>query len=862
MIDRKVIKAQLILTYKPKDVSDTPCALCQCTGGMMSLHLLEVSIPETSPLPPYFVPTARSRGRIKGCFPICTTCAPICSKCGIAMQSKRFQDGLVTIIASAPQGASVYAGNGYCRHLNIFKKIRQKGLPAGFRSPFERIGSTENLLREETEADGYRAEAHRRGRVRHAAGQAQKKRNPSDEQHNFANYRIGSLISGKFRIKRIIDGGLGRIFVVKDEDGFQLALKSVQPGKIDEETFANEARTWVSLGYHMNIVTAFWIERIAGMLCVAAQFIPPDENGLTTLRDVIKHGKPSLRQVLSLSTDFCYGMEHAINKGIIAHRDIKPENLLLGRNGFLKIIDFGISSSKPLEWVNSEPSNQIALQGVSGTPAYMAPEQWLAKQQDFRTDVYAFGLILHELSFGRLPWGMTKIMNLRNSHLSLEPKVPDHPLSKIILRAISKAPEERFHSPNDLLRALAKVARDAGFSLPPKPMATDAEVEELFAKSFLAASGNFDQALAAASLLTEKWPHFSPGWTQLGRLWLEFGDLDKAQISSKRAVEIDDSRSAPWNNLGMVEQRRKDDQAAINFFLTALDCDNKNTGAMSNLANSLRFLGKLDEAIRWLKKAGGIAPDKGNIWINLGSTHRQLGDEAEAKKCFKKALRCFPPSQREALARQFDENSLENTSDEQVVDIAKYVKEGRFDIAMPALLKASAKQPTNSNVWYNLAIACREQGMVSEARSAFAQLSTLEPQNGFAIRSQIELAREVNDWKEAERLCDKLASIPNERLNSIVERSRTLAESGQMDQARKVIEGGLKEHPKHIGILVTFGDLAFAAGAPLAGANRGYGPALKLISKNNHPTLYKRTESKFSKAIEAALKDGSLIRKR
>lgn len=165
MIDRNALRAQLIESYKPKE-SSTPCALCEQTSGPMSLHLLEVTIPETNPMPPRFVPMARSRGMIRGSFPVCTDCAPVCSKCGLPVQSKKVQEGYHAIKVSAPSGAGIYAGNGYCRHLNLFKKLGQRGLPQDFMSPFDRIGSEEDINREETEADGYRAVAQRHARVR------------------------------------------------------------------------------------------------------------------------------------------------------------------------------------------------------------------------------------------------------------------------------------------------------------------------------------------------------------------------------------------------------------------------------------------------------------------------------------------------------------------------------------------------------------------------------------------------------------------------------------------------------------------------------------------------------------------------
>ena len=157
----------------------------------------------------------------------------------------------------------------------------------------------------------------------------------------------------------------------------------------------------------------------------------------------------------------------------------------------------------------------------------MAPEQLQGRSAGFATDVYAFGLVMFELAFGRSPWNVRSPQELYQAHLSSHISIPDHPLSGFISRCVAKDADNRFSSPEEALIALSEIAKDARLPLPPRPSKIGLEAEELLAKASLSATGNVDYAIAAASTLTEKWPDYAPGWTQLGRLWLEGGTSQK-----------------------------------------------------------------------------------------------------------------------------------------------------------------------------------------------------------------------------------------------------------------------------------------------------------------------------------------------
>jgi serine/threonine-protein kinase len=220
-------------------------------------------------------------------------------------------------------------------------------------------------------------------------------------------YRAGDTIAGVYHVLHVFEGGLGIVYAVEHASGDRIILKTLRDESSQTAQFRREAETWVRVGSHTNIVRALWVDEIAGMLCVAAELIDPDEMGRLSLRDYLQFGLLTPIQIARSTAQFCYGFEHAISRGLVSHRDIKPENLLIGSAGILKITDFGIASAAPIGDDSRSPPRKLgrwqALGGeISGTPPYMAPEQIAgSREQDQRVDIYAFGVVLYEMSYGR-----------------------------------------------------------------------------------------------------------------------------------------------------------------------------------------------------------------------------------------------------------------------------------------------------------------------------------------------------------------------------------------------------------------------------------------------------------------------------
>lgn len=180
-----------------------------------------------------------------------------------------------------------------------------------------------------------------------------------------------------------------------------------------------------------------------------------------SLRAVIKdRGRLPADEALALARQICTALVYLHAKGIV-HRDLKPDNVLLGEDGQIKLLDFGIAmdeAARRLTW--------FGLSAPVGTPDYMAPEQVRGRRGDVRTDIYALGTMLYEMVTGKLPYSGANVHAVMRAKLNEDPRLPRDALSsidpqveEIILRAISRSPRERYASAQEMLADLEDPAR-------------------------------------------------------------------------------------------------------------------------------------------------------------------------------------------------------------------------------------------------------------------------------------------------------------------------------------------------------------------------------------------------------------------
>ena len=214
-------------------------------------------------------------------------------------------------------------------------------------------------------------------------------------------------------VKKLDMGGMAEIFLGRAQsiEGIerQVAIKRVLPSLTRNEQFMamflDEARLSMLLT-HANIVQVFDVGRASGTIFIVMEYVD-GHNLRRVFQKACERGfRVPLKIACHLIIEVCKGLTHAHEKMDrrgrhlkIVHRDLSPPNILLSRSGEVKITDYGISKS--MREVIAEGSNTGSS---AGTLAYMAPEQLRGDAVDRRADIYAFGMMLYQLSMGEFPF--------------------------------------------------------------------------------------------------------------------------------------------------------------------------------------------------------------------------------------------------------------------------------------------------------------------------------------------------------------------------------------------------------------------------------------------------------------------------
>ena len=273
---------------------------------------------------------------------------------------------------------------------------------------------------------------------------------------------IGRTLSHYRVVEQIGAGGMGVVHRARDERlGRDVALKVLPPGAISDdaarERFRREALALSQLN-HPHIATIYDLDRQEGTDFLVMEYIPGQ-----TVAQKIAGGALSEADAASIGCQITEALEEAHDQGVV-HGDLKSENVIVTPKGWAKVLDFGLATLRGPMLERAETAEYTGESVVSGTLPYMAPEQLLTGQSDFRSDLYALGVMLYEMGTGRLPFQERLPTALVDAIVHRPPTPPTEiqpELSRlfesVILRLLQKDAARRYQTARELNADLRRV---------------------------------------------------------------------------------------------------------------------------------------------------------------------------------------------------------------------------------------------------------------------------------------------------------------------------------------------------------------------------------------------------------------------
>ncbi len=255
---------------------------------------------------------------------------------------------------------------------------------------------------------------------------------------------------------KIIDklgaGGMGVVYLAEDTKlNRNVALKFLSQQSAEDrelERFRNEARTAASLS-HANISQIYSIEEADDQVFIVMEFVDGTE-----LKDYIKENTLKTEEKENIARKVAEGLKAAHDQDIL-HRDIKSGNIMISKSGKVKVMDFGLARVADSAHI-TKPGEQM------GTAAYMAPEQILGMEADFKTDIWSYGVVMYELFAGELPFNGLYEQAITYAIVDEEPKplvefkgIPEHIIA-ILDRCLEKDPGNRYESFDEIIADFEK----------------------------------------------------------------------------------------------------------------------------------------------------------------------------------------------------------------------------------------------------------------------------------------------------------------------------------------------------------------------------------------------------------------------
>lgn len=272
---------------------------------------------------------------------------------------------------------------------------------------------------------------------------------------------IGKFLDNRYELLEVIGtGGMAVVYKARCHRLNRLVAVKILKQELAQDAefrrrFHDESQA-VAMLSHPNIVAVYDVSHSDDLDYIVMELI----DGITLKQYMQKKGAPlNWREALHFITQIMRGLSHAHSRGII-HRDIKPHNIMVLRDGSVKVADFGIAR---LTSANQSSLTQEAL----GSVHYISPEQARGSHIDARSDIYSAGVVLYEMTTGRLPFEGESPVSVAIQHINsiplsprdINPDIPEA-LQEITMKAMCPDANERYLSADDMLTDLEEFRKN------------------------------------------------------------------------------------------------------------------------------------------------------------------------------------------------------------------------------------------------------------------------------------------------------------------------------------------------------------------------------------------------------------------
>ncbi|MGO8700054.1 MAG: tetratricopeptide repeat protein [Limisphaerales bacterium] len=641
----------------------------------------------------------------------------------------------------------------------------------------------------------------------------------------------GSQLLGKYEIiRKLGEGGFGVVLLARGQPTEPLVALKVVRSDLEFaadviQRFKKEAGIWINMDVHPNIVQAHFFLASGGQMVIGIDYVEPDANGCVTLADHIRRGI-ELKQLVILATDVCKGMSHAFSKGLKAHRDLKPTNILIAdadyfrpylptwRPTLARVSDFGLSGQVvPQSAADRTPTarkTDATVAGeISGTPAYMAPEQFdgLIHCSE-RSDIYSFGLILYEGVSGRAPVqqnprcrnGREIWADFARQHREKHFPKLDSLLWPVIAKCTSKNPRDRFGSFSEIGHVLENCLTDHFGIVLPLELTYERDAHGLSNKAVsLSKLGDHAAALENISRALEMEPN-NPNFL-MNKASILYGAkrLKEAIETCRTALELNPNHGGCWIILGRCLELAGQIPEAISAQRKGLDLDPPNDVGWSNLGRLLLETSQFEEAERCCSKAIELAPTIAAYHSDLGRALLKRERVEQARACFNKALEL---------------DATDSTAHKCLGDIC-FLFDNNLQGAEKHYRNAVGSNPEDFWAWDSLGSLLASVGRHDEALNCFREAVKHNSNHFYSWKHMGRLHAEALRFAEAADSYRKCTMIQSNEPDGWFGLGNALEKLGNHEGALAAFEEALKYDPAHYDSWLRIADLHMVASRPI-----------------------------------------------